>query len=362
MCCQPFTLLLLPLNGDAYRVVGCWEEERVHSSDGADEGTHMIRVQASALRHNSSLRLAENGAPHPLAMRAAATSCSLLITGETGTGKGHLARWIHDHSPRSKKPFVPVNCGAIPDGLIDSHLFGHVRGAFSGAESDHPGLVRAADGGTLLLDEISELPPTAQVRLLRLLEEREVQPVGYPRPVKVDVRIIAATNRDLLEAVNQGTFRQDLYFRLDVVRLHILSLRERTDEIRQLLACFNAQFAARYGHGEHEFDESALRMLEQYHWPGNIRELRTVVERLHVLCQPDSGPISEHELAVFGQLRAAKPSSREVNCNPLQRFKHAAVQQALSASRGNISKAATTLGVHRSTIYRWLAQQQRVPA
>src|SRR5262245_47200574 len=166
-----------------------------------------------------------------LAMRAAQSNCTLLITGETGVGKGYLARWIHDHSPRSEAPFIPVNCGAIPESLIDSQLFGHCRGAFSGATADHLGLIRAAERGTLLLDEVSELPPSAQSRLLQLLAEREVQPVGHSKPVAVDVRVIAATNIDLNRAVADRRFREDLLFRLDVVRLHIKPLRERLDEL-----------------------------------------------------------------------------------------------------------------------------------
>jgi DNA-binding NtrC family response regulator len=291
--------------------------------------------------------------------RAAAAQCPLLITGETGTGKGFVARWIHANGPRGRadEPFVPVNCGAIPDSLIDSHLFGHARGSFSGATADHLGLVRSAEGGTLLLDEISELPMTAQTRLLRLLEEREVQPVGFSRPMHVNVRIIASSNKNLSEAVGRGQFREDLYFRLDVVRLHLKPLRQRSEEIEPLLAEFNAQFATMYRRDELAFDRSAMRMLESYAWPGNVRELRTVVERLYVMSSDHT--ITAWTLKQFAGLRAdVTTSSRDGSgMNHLERKKIEAVQEVLTACRGNMSRAASTLGVHRSTLYRWLSDQ-----
>lgn len=300
--------------------------------------------------------------------RIAGSDCAILLSGETGTGKGYLARWIHEHSPRAKAPFVPVNCGAIPESLIDSHLFGHARGAFSGAQSDHLGLIRAATGGTLLLDEIGELPSSAQLRLLRLLEEREVQTVGHSKPMKVDVRVIACTNGDLTAAVQSGKFRQDLFFRLDVVRMHLKPLRVRRQEIAELLAEFNAEFAGMYRRDELEIDRAAMTMLSEYHWPGNVRELRTVVERLHVML-PTHGADGERtavgaeELKQYGQLRAAAPV---VNVGPaslrMAEFRVGTVNQAIEASRGNMSRAAGMLGVHRSTLYRWLAEHQPLQA
>jgi transcriptional regulator with PAS, ATPase and Fis domain len=292
------------------------------------------------------------------AARAASAHCALLITGETGTGKGHLARWIHEHSQRRSGPFVPVNCGAIPDSLIDSHLFGHAKGAFSGATADHLGLVRAAQGGTLLLDEITDLPASAQLRLLRLLEEREVQPVGYSRPVKVDVRIIAATNSDLQAAVRSGRFRQDLYFRLDVVGVRLPPLRERTDEIPQFLNQFNSEFAGIYAQPPLTINRHAWAMLERYAWPGNVREVRTVMERLHVLCGGDFGVIGVQELETFGQLRLRSITVPDVATDRLSTLKVRAVEETLACCRGNMSRAASELGVHRSTLYRWLADRK----
>ena len=292
-----------------------------------------------------------------ISRRIAWANCPLLITGATGTGKGHLARWIHDHSARAKGPFVPVNCGAIPESLIDSHLFGHAKGSFSGAAGDHLGLIRAAAGGTLLFDEIGELPSTAQLRLLRLIEEREVQPVGHSKPMVIDVRIIAATNGDLSQAVRQGRFRQDLYFRLDVVRLHLKPLRERAEQIEPLIDEFNREFCQIHRQPELAFEDEAIDALLNYDWPGNIRELRTVIERLHVLCGDSSRSTSVSDLRRFGQLRLDKPVTSG-NTIQLDSIKLDAVDQVLHSCRGNVSRAANALGVHRSTIYRWLADRR----
>ncbi|MHC5046495.1 MAG: sigma 54-interacting transcriptional regulator [Planctomycetota bacterium] len=283
-----------------------------------------------------------------VARRAAAVECPLLILGETGVGKGVLAEWIHANSPRCEAPFVPVNCGAIPESLIDSQLFGHARGAFSGADRPHLGLVRAAEGGTLLLDEVGELPLTAQTRLLRLLEEREAQPVGYSRPVNVDVRIIVASNRDLREAVGRGTFREDLYFRLDIVRIELRPLRQCSEEIPHLLAAFDEEFARLYGQPTLTFDRQALRLLRVHPWPGNVRELRTVVERLHVL---GGGP-----RVTASRLRDVTQLGGPVQPPPvsMEQEKLEAASRALAA-HGSVTGAASALGVHRSTVYRWLS-------
>lgn len=332
-------------------------EERVCFSDGTERDSSVEKIATTSLCPVVN-RLGEPRL-HSMAQRAAGTDCALLLTGETGTGKGHLARWIHDHSARSHKPFVPVNCGAIPESLVDSHLFGHARGAFSGAGAEHLGLVRAAVGGTILFDEVSELPMTAQTRLLRLLEEREVQPVGYSRPVRVDVRIMAATNGDLSEAVRDGRFRKDLYFRLDVVRVPMLPLRERMDEIVELMERFNSDCAELYRQPVLEFTENAVEHLLHHSWPGNIRELRSVVERLHVLRGSRGEAVSVDDLVRFGQLPQPYDSVNEASwaLNRFQELKSQAVADVLEACRGNVSRAAVQLGVHRSTIYRWLSAQ-----
>jgi len=289
------------------------------------------------------------------ARRVAQAPCSLLITGETGVGKGYLARWMHDNSGRSG-PLIPVNCGAIPEGLIDSQLFGHVRGAFSDAHRDHSGLVRAAEGGTLFLDEVGELPKTAQLRLLRLLEEREVQPVGGLRPVRVNVRIIAATACDLEDLVERSMFREDLYYRLNVIHFDIDPLRRRRDEILQLADLFNAEFAALNDSEPFQLEESAERYLLDHSWPGNVRQLRTVIERLHVLCAHDR--VTAHDLRTFGQLPPASPRPAATMRPRVQDLRLAAVREALDACGGSVSRAATALGVHRSTVHRWLARER----
>ncbi len=295
--------------------------------------------------------------PNALARRVAKSRSALLVTGETGVGKGHLARWIHQTSPRRDGPFVPVNCGAIPDGVVDSHLFGHARGSFSDAHRDHPGLVRAADGGTLFLDEVGEIPMPVQVRLLRLLEEREVQPVGSCAPMPVNVRIIAATASDLLTLVNRGTLRKDLFYRLNVIHLAVKPLRNRREEIPRLLCEFNEEIAERCGRAPLTFGVGAQRLLERHPWPGNVRQLRTVIERLHVLCPEDR--VTRDHLQAYGQLEDTR--DREVLVRPavraaaLQKARLETVLETIDVCGGNISRAATELGVHRSTIHRWLA-------
>jgi transcriptional regulator with PAS, ATPase and Fis domain len=288
-----------------------------------------------------------------VAERAAAVDCPLLVVGETGVGKGVMAQWIHANSARRDGPFVPVNCGAIPDSLIDSQLFGHARGAFSGADKPHLGLVRAAEGGTLLLDEIGALPLTAQTRLLRLLEEREAQPVGFSRPVTVNVRIIVAANRDLREAICQGRFREDLFYRLDVLRIDLRPLRECPQEIPALIEQFNGEFAALYRQSPLEFDGQAMRRLQSHDWPGNVRQLRTVVERLHVLCT--SRRITEDHLDQVG-IGSGDANHDQALPQSLHQARIEALNRALAA-HGSIARAASALGVHRSTVYRWLSRE-----
>jgi len=282
-----------------------------------------------------------------MAERAARSTCTILLHGETGAGKGHFAKWLHERSPRADMPFIPVNCGAIPDTLIDSQLFGHVRGAFSGATTDHLGLVRAASGGTLFLDEVGELPPSAQTRLLRLLQDREVQPVGASRPVGVDIRVIAASNSDLPQAVAERRFREDLLFRLDVVALVVPPLRERREEIPALIDGFNAEFARLYGQAPLIIAVDALDALQRHEWPGNIRQLRTVLERLHVLAPQELVTVAS--LEEIGQLTFGEIRPRAINA-----LRNDEVERVLSATGGSISETAAAFGVHRSTIYRWL--------
>lgn len=331
-------------------------EARPEKKRESREMGHRSRADNDVSARTSQRRPRDNGAAFPAALdadlagRAARADCTILITGATGVGKGNLAKWLHLNSGRADGPFVPVNCAAIPETIIDSQLFGHARGAFSGATADHPGLVRAAENGTLLLDEVSELPPSAQSRLLRLLQEREVQPVGYPGPVVVDVRVIAATNIDLDEAVADRRFREDLLFRLDVIRLHVKLLRERLDELPDLVAAFNAEFSRLYRQPELKFDHEAIAMLKRCSWPGNVRQLRTVIERLFVLCPGEY--VTPSLLLSVGQLDEALVNGRD--SQSLQQVKLDHVRKVLAEAGGSVSRTASIFGVHRSTIYRWL--------
>jgi two-component system, NtrC family, response regulator PilR len=215
--------------------------------------------------------------------KTADSGSTVMITGESGTGKELVARAVHQESGRRNAPFVSVNCGAIPETLMESELFGHVKGAFTGAVASTEGLFAAADGGTLFLDEITEIPQTVQVKLLRAIQEREIRRVGDTRDVKVDVRLIAASNRDLSKAVGDGMLREDLYYRLNVIPIHMPPLRERVEDIPLLIAHFIARLTKDVGKSVRAISPESLAILERYHWPGNIRELENIVERAIVL-------------------------------------------------------------------------------
>jgi two-component system response regulator PilR (NtrC family) len=211
--------------------------------------------------------------------QVARSDATVLITGESGTGKELLARAIHAASPRSNQLFVPVNCGALPEGLFESELFGHVRGSFTGAVSDKQGMMREAHGGTLFLDEIGELTPGIQVKLLRALQEKKIRPVGGNREFDVDARVIAATNKDLKKQVEDGKFREDLYFRINVIHLHVPTLRDRPEDVPELVRHFVEKASARLGVEPKQIHRDAMAVLENYSWPGNVRELENVIER-----------------------------------------------------------------------------------
>jgi sigma-54 dependent transcriptional regulator len=219
--------------------------------------------------------------------KVASTDISVLVTGETGTGKEIVARFLHDRSRRRERPFIAVNCGALPESLVESELFGHERGAFTGALSARPGWFEAADGGTLFLDEIGDLPPPAQVKLLRVLQEREVVRVGSRQPIPLDVRLVAATNVDLEQAVEEGRFRRDLYYRLHVASLRILPLRERPGDVVPLARHFLDEHAQRLGRGPVTLDAMARERLVDHRWPGNIRELENVIQHALLVSSGD---------------------------------------------------------------------------
>jgi two-component system, NtrC family, response regulator PilR len=289
--------------------------------------------------------------------KVAAARTTVLITGESGVGKELVARAVHSKSPRSERPFVPVNCGAIPEGLIESELFGHVRGAFTGAHGDKEGLFQAADGGTLFLDEIGELPASMQVKLLRALQDRrateprpgvQIRPVGASEDVQVDVRLVAATNRDLAAEVRAGHFREDLYYRLNVVQIRVPPLRERREDVLPLADHFLRRFGAEHGRTRLRLSAEARRRFDEYSFPGNVRELENLIERAVALSTDDEVPLD----ALPAPLR---PAARLVADGPLPAgfsleghlasIERELIDRALSEARGVKKDAAAKLGL-----------------
>ncbi len=285
-----------------------------------------------------------------LIRRAAPTDANVLILGESGTGKELTAREIHRLSQRSRQPFVSVDLGAVPDSLFESELFGHRRGAFTGADSDRAGRMQGADGGTLFLDEIGNLPLHLQRKLLTVLERREVTPVGGTRPVPVDVRLITATNRTSAELARDDVLRQDLLFRINTVEITLPPLRERREDIPVLIEHFLAQYARKYNVPRRRLTSEALSALESYHWPGNVRELRHVIERATILSGGE-----RLTLADFPFASAAPPSAPAVESIEdldLEKMERRAIERALAKFGGNVSQAAMALGLTRPALYR----------
>lgn len=286
------------------------------------------------------------------ARRVARSEAPVLITGESGTGKEVVARLIHRESSRAGGPLITVNCAAIPENLVESELFGHVKGAFTGAVSDQPGKFRAAEGGTLFLDEIGDLPLGVQAKLLRAIQEKEVEPVGSQKVIPCDIRLLSATHRDLAEAISEGAFREDLFYRIGVVPLHIPALRDRPDEILPLANHFLATFALRDGRTL-AFSKGAAQGLAAHSWPGNIRELRNVVERCAILAVDEV--IDAPDLALVGPPSESSAGAFRLPEEGLSLpdLEQDLIRQALVRSGGNRSQAARLLGVPRHVlIYR----------
>ena len=288
-----------------------------------------------------------------LAETVAATGSTVLISGESGTGKEVVARYIHELSDRSENAFLSINCGALPESLLESELFGHVKGSFTGAVRDKDGLLVAAAGGTFFLDEIGEMSPSTQVKLLRAIQEREVIPVGSTKAVPVDVRIIAATNRDLEAEISRGAFRSDLYYRLNVIQLHLPPLRERAEDVPLLARHFLGRLVDGEGASLTLADET-LEILCRYDWPGNVRELENALERAAVLS--NSSTILPQALPERVR-EAPKPrlAAEEAPPNPtMEVVERAYIQWVLQAEGGNKTRAAEVLGIDPSTLYRKL--------
>jgi two-component system response regulator AtoC len=295
--------------------------------------------------------------------RSARGDANVLILGENGTGKEMVARQLHEKSNRADKPFIAVNVAAIAPGVAESELFGHVRGAFTDARETRQGLFQQAHGGTLFLDEIGDLEPALQAKLLRAIQERRIKPVGGNEEIEVDIRLVSATNRDLAQRVREGRFRQDLYYRIDVVSISLPALRERIEDIPMLASYFLARFASRAGRPTPVLSEEALAMLAAHSWPGNVRELENVMQRLVQFCTdgvvtPDLLSIGEGA-AGPGALQGHVGTRR--NLVTLQEKLEQYVLEVLTHTGGNLTQAAKILDISRRTIQRMAARRRRAP-
>lgn len=284
--------------------------------------------------------------------RVAPTDSTVLIVGESGTGKELLARAIHRRSKRANGPFKAINCGAIPEQLWESELFGHVRGAFTGAVATKRGIIEEANGGTFFLDEIAEIPPHIQVKLLRFLQEKRIRRVGDTKEIEVDVRVIAATNRDLREEIKAGRFREDLYYRLNVISIFVPPLRERPEDISFLALYFLYKYRKEFGKEVWDISKDAMEMLLRYHWPGNVRELENVIQRAVILSEgsiimPRDLP---QELALSGSLPPRSSNSGRIKT--LREVEAEYISDVIRMCNGNMSMAAKLLGISRSSLYR----------
>jgi len=302
--------------------------------------------------------------------RASMGNDPVLITGESGTGKEIVAKLIHKFSSRGNKPFVAINCAAIPLGLVESELFGHEKGAFTGADNNKKGKFMQADGGTLFLDEISELPYEAQGKLLRVLQEMEVSPVGSNKTYSVDVRIIAATNKDLIKLIAEGKFREDLFFRLSVIEINLPPLRERKDDIPALIELFTKEAFKRYGIKKGGFTEKSIEIIKEYDFPGNIRELKNLVNKLILIYRerpitPDIVrkylfPLDLQE-SINGNWRYGyaeeiknmlQKNKKNIYLKLVEEAEKIVIEEVLKYTKGNISEAAKFLGIHRNTVHK----------
>ncbi len=330
-----------------------------------------LEAENRALRASVDRRLTMVGESHAMAQlreqiaMAAPTNGRVLIFGENGTGKEVVAKSIHAQSRRRAAPFIEVNCAAIPEELIESELFGHMKGAFTGAIADRRGKFELADGGTLFLDEIGDMTLKTQAKVLRALQEQVVEPVGGTSSVKVDVRVLAATNKELTTEIRGGRFREDLYFRLNVIPVYVPPLRDRASDIPLLAEHFMSELAREYGRRPKRFDGLAMAGLRAYSWPGNVRELRNVIERLIIMVPGET--ITSLDLAFLnggGSLRPgeAAPEITAPLHEARDRFERDYIVRVLAAQGGNISRTADVLGVERSNLYRKMKGFGIIPA
>ncbi len=299
-----------------------------------------------------------------LLVKVAPTDSTVLLLGESGTGKEVLANALHRLSPRHDRPFVAINCAALPETLLESEMFGHTKGAFTGAETDKRGLFEEADGGSIFLDEIGDMAPLTQAKLLRVLQNGEIRPVGASLSKQVDVRVIAATNRDLVEAVQLGRFREDLYFRLNVIQIRIPPLRERLDALPALVGHFIARFNARFGKNIGGLDEAAQALLREYAYPGNVRELESIIA--HAVIMSDNETITAGDLpdSVHQGIvpRLALPDYASDHAPTLGQLEEQAIRSTLARLQGNQTGAAKQLGISRSTLWRKMKEFNITPS
>ena len=290
---------------------------------------------------------------YELVRRIGPTRSTVLITGETGTGKELVARAIHTQSPRRERLFVPINCAAIPGELLESELFGHARGAFTGAHTDHAGKFEVAHGGTLFLDEIGDMPATLQAKLLRVLQEGVIERVGSNKPITLDVRVVSSTHRDLQARIADGSFREDLYYRLNVFNIDLPPLRDRREDIGRLAAFFLGRFCGELGRTPPGLTAEAVGLLEGYPWPGNVRELQNVMERAAVLAgDPEVDAAFLRELGLTSAEPASPPDAETLALEPaVEQFERKHILRALAAADDNKSQAARLLGVSERTLW-----------
>ena len=331
-----------------------------------------LEVENRALRAHVDRRLALVGESYAMAQlreqiaMAAPTNGRVLIYGENGTGKELVAHSVHTLSRRRTKPFIEVNCAAIPEELIESELFGHVRGAFTGAVTDRRGRFETADGGTIFLDEVGDMSLKTQAKVLRVLQEQVFEPVGGTSSVRADVRVLAATNKDLPAEIRAGWFREDLYFRLNVIPIFVPPLRDRQEDIPLLADHFMSEFGQEHGRRVKVLDADAVAVLRAYRWPGNVRELRNVLERLVIMVRDET--IQSRDLAFLngGQVGPTERFNLGGAALTLQeareRFEREYILKALAAQRGNMSRTAKALGVERSNLYRKMRAFRSTPA
>lgn len=341
----------IKIGAEEYLAKPFTDEELFHAVERALDKLHARRAAQSEVSHVVPPLegiIGESAAMqviYRMITRAATTSATVLITGESGTGKELVARAIHYNSSRASAPFVPVNCGGIPEGLLESELFGHVKGAFTGAIESRAGFFQTAEGGTIFLDEISETSLSMQVKLLRVLQDGEVTMVGTNRSRKVDVRIVAATNKELLKLVKKGVLREDLYFRLSVLTVAVPPLRERGDDILSLCRHFAGKYAKDFSQSPPRFSDRALQVLRNYSWPGNVREVENLMQRLVVMTDGDTIDVPD-----LPSLMRFSVTREEGLTRTLAEMEAEYIRNVLASVGGNKTRAAEILGINRKTL------------